>query len=203
MRLEPARNRVDRAHEPEHRHLGIALANRPVCDPFRHEAAKLPIELAATRLDHSPMLRREIAQIGEDGIGRKIVGQQRDVARERALQLVEPAAALLAVLERLIAEILRMLVAVIEQILLALDVVVECRLGDIQRRGDIVERGVMKALLAEGPPCRLHQRQALGLDDFLRTKRVLGPPPLRWLRWRFRSRGLAGARHDDFDLPGR
>ena len=59
-----------------------------------------------------------------------------------------PAAMRLA--HRLLAEVERQIVALVEQLVLAFDVVVERRLADIQRDRDFVERHIVEAAMAEG-----------------------------------------------------
>src|SRR5215472_11515763 len=147
----PVGDPVESTGERERAHLRVARLDRAVLDAFADQPADTLVDLGLQRLDVAAHGRGEVLVLGahhapgEIGRHRLPVVAQHGVealARRQLeiLHLAEGRADRLDAGEE----------ALEQQVFLVGDVVVDRGLGDVQRRGDVVERGVVVALTVEG-----------------------------------------------------
>lgn len=185
---EPARHPVDRTHKEEHRHLRIHRANTAVGDAVLDQLSEMLVELVAAFGDDASVFRIKRIELAQHGSSAHLVGHELDVLASKHGNAFKPVAAvLLAIFQCPVAEILSVHVALEQNLLLVLDVVVQSRLGHAKGLGDIVERGGVIALGAEGARSLTQQRCAFKRELLLAAENNVFP-----------GQGMATAPHVSF-----
>ncbi|KTT92371.1 hypothetical protein NS44R_14595, partial [Mammaliicoccus sciuri] len=148
--IEPPCHPVDRTHEEKHGQFWIDLPYAAVGHALLDNRLHLRLRLVTARGDDLAVGGIERLEFDEDGaIADLAVVRLDEFLRKRKQNFTAVPAGLVRVLERAIAEILRQHMALEQDFLLVLDVIIERGLGHAKRLGDIVERRRMISLRAE------------------------------------------------------
>lgn len=149
-RLEPVADPVQRAGNGESRELRVAGFHRTVRDALCDIVAEGAVDPPLGGLHDLAVVLAEITDVEADQALAIVCGHQLGIADGELAQLIEAAAAAgrsfgNAVVDQFVAD----RPALVQDLVLAAEVVVECRLGDVQPLGDFVQRGAVIALFEE------------------------------------------------------
>lgn len=153
---------VQRARNRKRRQLWIARLDRAVGDAIGDIVAEGAINLPLGGVDDPAIVLGEVADVEADQALAVVGGHYLGIAHDQLAQFGEAGAAAggdlgYAVVDAFVAD----RPAFEQDLVLAAEVVVERRLGDVEPLGDVVERGAVIALLEEELYGRAQYRLAL------------------------------------------